>query len=338
MAKGLWVYVEQSNMKIRKASLEIMSKAREIADQAGDEVVAVLLGQGVEALANEVIPYGANKVIVVDDAQLEKYTTGTYTSVISKLIREYEPQAFLLGHSALGRDLAPRLAQRLRVCMADDCIAMEYDPTTYLTFKRPIYTGRAFAQVKLTSRPIIATIRPNTFNVSEPDNNCQAEIIKRNAQIEAADLRAIVKDIVLATSKRPDLVEANVIVSGGRGVKSAQGFGVLEELADAVGGAVGASRAAVDAGWIDIKYQIGQTGNAVSPTLYIACGISGAIQHVAGMNSSKIIVAINKDPEANIFKYADYGIVGDLFEVVPLLTEEFKKLGSQSTNNQMTAK
>lgn len=332
MAKGLWVYIEQSNMKIRKASLEIMSKAREIADQTGDEVVAVLLGQGVEALANTVIPYGANKVIVVDDAQLENYTTGAYTSVMNKLIKEYEPQAFLLGHSALGRDLAPRLAQRLGVGLVDDCIAMEYDPTSYLTFKRPIYTGRAFTQVKLTSCPIIATIRPNTFNVSEPDNNRQAEIIKKNAQIDADDLRAVVKDIIIATSKRPDLVEANIIVSGGRGVKSAQGFVVLEELADVVGGAVGASRAAVDAGWIDIKYQIGQTGNTVSPTLYIACGISGAIQHVAGMNSSKIIVAVNKDPEASIFNYADYGIVGDLFEVVPLITEEFKKLVSQTNN------
>ncbi|BAE86519.1 electron transfer flavoprotein subunit alpha/FixB family protein [Desulfitobacterium hafniense] len=326
MAKGIWVYIEQSNMKIRKASLEIMSKAREVADQAGEEVVAVLIGQGVEALANTVIPYGANKVIVVDDAQLVNYTTGSYTSVLNKLIRDHEPKALLLGHSALGRDLAPRLAQRLGVGMVEDCTAMEYDPTTLLTFNHSIYTGRAFAQVKVITTPIIATIRPNSFAVSEPDATRQAEVIKESAQIDADDLRAIVKDIVIASSKRPDLVEANVIVAGGRGAKNVEGFTLLEELADVVGGAVGASRAAVDAGWIDIKYQIGQTGNTVAPTLYIACGISGAIQHLAGMNSSQVIVAINKDPEANIFKAADYGIVGDMFQVVPLLNEEFKKI------------
>ena len=313
-------------MKIRKASLEIMSKAREVADQAGEEVVAVLIGQGVEALANTVIPYGANKVIVVDDAQLVNYTTGSYTSVLNKLIRDHEPKALLLGHSALGRDLAPRLAQRLGVGMVEDCTAMEYDPTTLLTFNHSIYTGRAFAQVKVITTPIIATIRPNSFAVSEPDATRQAEVIKESAQIDADDLRAIVKDIVIASSKRPDLVEANVIVAGGRGAKNVEGFTLLEELADVVGGAVGASRAAVDAGWIDIKYQIGQTGNTVAPTLYIACGISGAIQHLAGMNSSQVIVAINKDPEANIFKAADYGIVGDMFQVVPLLNEEFKKI------------
>jgi len=328
MAKIL-VYIEQSNMKIRRVSLEILSKAREIADQAGDEVVAVLLGQGVEALTKEIIPYGADKVIVVDDAQLANYTTGAYTSVMNKIIKEQEPQAFLLGHSALGRDLAPRLAQRLGVGMVDDCIGMEYDATSYLTFNRPIYTGRAFTQVSTAVRPIIATIRPNTFQVQEPDSNRQAEIVKANAQIDAEDLRAIVKDIAIAVSKRPDLVEADFIVAGGRGMKDKEGFGVLEELADVVGGAVGASRAAVDAGWIDLQYQIGQTGNTVAPTLYFACGISGAIQHLAGMTSSKIIVAINKDPEANIFTAADFGIVGDLFQVVPLLTQEFKKLVNQ---------
>ncbi|SHN80287.1 electron transfer flavoprotein subunit alpha/FixB family protein [Desulfitobacterium chlororespirans] len=326
MAKGIWVYIEQSNMKIRKASLEIMSKARDVADQAGEEVVAVLIGQGVEALVNTVIPYGANKVILVDDAQLANYTTGSYTSVLNKLIRDHEPKALLLGHSTLGRDLAPRLAQRLGVGMVEDCIAMEYDPTALLTLNHAIYTGRAFAQVKVISTPIIATIRPNSFAVSEPDATRQAEVIRENAQIDADDLRAIVKDIVMAASKRPDLVEANVIVAGGRGAKNAEGFTLLEELADVVGGAVGASRAAVDAGWIDIKYQVGQTGNTVAPTLYIACGISGAIQHLAGMNSSQVIVAINKDPEATIFKAADYGIVGDMFQVVPLLKEEFKKL------------
>lgn len=329
MAKGLWIFVEQSNRKIRKVSVELLCKGRDIADQAGEELVAVLLGQGIEDLAKEVASFGADKVVIVDDAKLANYTTGAYTSVLNKIIRENEPQAFLLGNTAIGKDLAPRVAQRLGVGMASDCTGMEYDATAYLTFKRPIYAGKAFAHLTSTVRPIIATIRSNTFAVAVPDRNRQEEVVKVSAQIDTEDLRAIVKEVALAASKRPELSEANVIVSGGRGMKGPENFEILEKLADVIGAAVGASRAAVDAGWIEVKFQVGQTGKTVSPTLYIACGISGAIQHLAGMNSSKIIVAINKDPEASIFSIADYGIVGDLFEVVPLLTQEFKKLVNQ---------
>jgi electron transfer flavoprotein alpha subunit len=325
MANGLWIFVEQSNQKIRKVSLELLSIGQEIAGQTGEELVGVLLGQGIEELAGEVAPY-VNKVILVEDSRLANYATGAYTSALHKLIRENEPRAFLLGNTAVGKDLGPRLAQRLGVGMASDCTGMAYDATAYLTFKRPVYAGKAFAQVTTAAQPVIATIRPNTFAVTAPDGSRQAEIVKVNAQIDAGDLQAIVKEVALAASQRPELTEANIIVSGGRGMKGPENYRVLEELADVVGAAVGASRAAVDSGWIEQKFQVGQTGKTVSPTLYIACGISGAIQHLAGMNSAKIIVAINKDPEANIFNVADYGIVGDLFEIVPILTREFKKI------------
>ncbi|TGE31279.1 electron transfer flavoprotein subunit alpha/FixB family protein [Desulfosporosinus sp. Sb-LF] len=326
MAKGIWVIVEQRNSQIRKVSLELLSQGRKIADETGESLVAVVLGSSVEGLATNVAAYGADKVILVDDEKLTEYTTGAYTSVLNKLIRKEEPQAVLLGNTAVGKDLAPRLAHRLGVGLASDCTGMETDANSFLTFIRPIYAGKAFEHLASNVRPIMATIRPNTFPVTAPDASRQAEIIKETADIDAADLRAILKEVAIAASKRPELTESNIIISGGRGMKGPENYGILEQLADVIGAAVGASRAAVDAGWIEQKFQVGQTGKTVAPTLYIACGISGAIQHLAGMGSSKFIVAVNKDPEANIFTVADYGIVGDLFEVVPILTEEFKKL------------
>jgi electron transfer flavoprotein alpha subunit len=326
MAKGIWIIVEQSKSVIRKVSLELLSQGRILADQTGEPLVAVIPGKNVAGLADEVAKYGADKVILIDDDKLADYTTGAYTSALNKIIRKEEPQAVLLGNTAVGKDLAPRLAQRLGVGMASDCTGMEADADSFLKFRRPIYGGKAFAEVAPTARPVLATIRPNTFPLAAPDASRKAEVVNETAQIDADDLRAIVKEIALAASQRPELIEANVIISGGRGMKGPENYCILEACADVIGAAVGASRAAVDAGWIEQKFQVGQTGKTVSPTLYIACGISGAIQHLAGMGSSKVIVAINKDPEANIFNLADYGIVGDLFEIVPLLTEEFKKL------------
>lgn len=326
MAKGIWIIVEQSKLEIRKVSLELISQGRIIADKTGEPLVAVILGKGVAELSQKVAAYGADKVILIDDDQLADYTTGAYTSVLNKLIRKEEPQAVLLGNTAVGKDLAPRLAHRLGVGLASDCTGMETDADSFLTFTRPIYGGKAFAHVALNARPILATIRPNIFPLAAPDDSRKAEVVTEAAVIDSADLKAIVKEIVIAASERPELIEANIIISGGRGMKGPENYHILEECADIIGAAVGASRAAVDAGWIEQKFQVGQTGKTVSPTLYIACGISGAIQHLAGMGSSKVIIAINKDPEANIFNLADYSIVGDLFEIVPLLTEEFKKL------------
>jgi len=328
MAKGIWVIVEQRNLEIRKVSLELLSQGRILANQMSEPLVAVILGKGVAGLAGTISGYGADKVIVVDDEKVADYTTGSYTSVLNQLIRKGEPQAVLIGNTAIGKDLAPRLAHRLGVGMVSDCTGMEYDETTFLAFKRPIYGGKAFAHAAVNVRPVLATIRPNSFPMAVPDPSRQGEVVSETATIEAADLQAIVKEIVIAASKRPELTEADIIISGGRGMKGPENYHILEECADVIGAAVGASRAAVDAGWIEQKFQVGQTGKTVSPTLYIACGISGAIQHLAGMGSSKVIIAINKDSEANIFNLADYGIVGDLFEIIPLLTAEFKKLAS----------
>lgn len=326
MAKGIFIIVEQRDLQIRKVSFELLSEGRKIANETGEPLVAVVLGHGIEGLAQTVAAYGADKVILIDDEKLAGYTTGSYTSVLNKLVRKEEPQAVLMGNTAIGKDLAPRLAHRLGVGLASDCTGMEIDEKNFLSFKRPIYAGKAFAHLSSNVRPILATIRPNTFKANPPDASHQAEILNETADIDSADLRAILKEVAIAASKRPDLTEANIIVSGGRGMKGPENYGILEELADVIGAAVGASRAAVDSGWREQKFQVGQTGKTVAPTLYIACGISGAIQHLAGMGSSKFIVAINKDPEANIFTVADYGIVGDLFDVVPVLTEEFKKL------------
>jgi electron transfer flavoprotein alpha subunit len=306
--------------------MELLGQGRLIADALGEPLVAIVLGKGIADFAKTVASYGADKVILIDDDRLENYTTGAYTSVLNKLARSEEPQAILIGNTAIGKDLAPRLAQRLDVGMASDCTEMETDADHFLRFRRPVYGGKAFADVVVTARPIIATIRPNAFTPAVPDETRQAVVVNGTADIDPADLRAIVKNIAFAASARPELIEADIIISGGRGMKGPENYRILEECADVIGAAVGASRAAVDAGWIEEKFQVGQTGKTVSPTLYIACGISGAIQHLAGMSSSKVIVAINKDPEANIFTLADYGIVGDLFEIVPLLTEEFKKL------------
>lgn len=329
MAKGIMIIVEQRNLEIRKVSLELLSQGRKIADETGEPLVAVIIGQGIDGLVQTVTASGADKVILIDDAKLADYTTGAYTSVLNKLIRKEEPQAVLMGNTAIGKDLAPRLAQRLGVGLASDCTGMETDASSFLVFKRPIYAGKAFEYLTSNVRPVLATIRPNTFAAADPDPSRKAEVVKETAEIDSADLRAILKEVAIAASKRPDLTEANVIISGGRGMKGPENYGILEDLADVIGAAVGASRAAVDSGWREQKFQVGQTGKTVAPTLYIACGISGAIQHLAGMGSSKFIVAINKDPEANIFNVADYGIVGDLFEVVPVLTEEFKKLVNQ---------
>jgi len=322
MAKGIWVYVEQLDGQIKKVSLEILTAARKIADELNEELSAVLLGKGVAELAPGLGDFGADKVYVAEDDALENYTTDGYVNVISDMIKEYEPYAFLCGYTIFGRDLAAQVAQKAETGLMSDCVDMTLEDGQ-LVFKRPIYAGKAFVKATCPeSRPIMATIRPNSFMPGE--NKKDAEIVKISPNV--GDLRQQIKDIVRQVSERPELTEADIIVSGGRGMKGPENYKILEELADVLGAAIGASRAAVDAGWVPHSMQVGQTGKTVSPVLYIACGISGAIQHLAGMGSSKCIVAINKDPEANIFKVADYGIVGDLFEVVPILKEELQKV------------
>ncbi|MDD4169619.1 MAG: electron transfer flavoprotein subunit alpha/FixB family protein [Desulfotomaculaceae bacterium] len=324
MAKGIFVFAEVKDGKIKNVAYELLTAGRKVADQTGEELAGVLFGKGVAGLADSLGEYGADKVYVADDDQLAQYTTDAYSKVLADLIKENDPSAVLFGCTVQGRDLAAKVAQKVGAGLLSDCIAMELEGGN-LVFTRPVYSGKALLKAGIPEKsPVMATVRPNVLAAAPAPRS--AEVVNIAVNLDAADLRQVIKDVVLQISSRPELTEANVIVAGGRGMKGAEGFKILEDLADALGGAVGASRACVDSGWIAQSFQVGQTGKVVSPTLYIACGISGAIQHMAGMSSSKCIVAINKDDEAAIFKNADYGIVGDLFQVVPVLTEEIKKV------------
>lgn len=326
MAKGIWVFAETKGGNIRKITFELLSQGKKMAEKLGQELVAVLLGSGVEGLTGRLAEY-ADKVYWVDDPALANYTTDAYSSVLTNLCKEHQPAVFLCGATIMGKDLSPRIAVRLQTGLATDCTALSMGDDGVLVAKRPVYAGKAFIELTCpVSRPQMASVRPNVLEMLPPDGAKKGETIKIEAKTDPASLRTTVVEIVKAAGAKVDLTEAEIIVSGGRGMKGAENFKVLEELADVIHATVGASRAAVDSGWRDHNDQVGQTGKVVTPNLYIACGISGAIQHLAGMGSSKIIVAINKDPDAPIFQKADYGIVEDLFKVVPVLTEEFKKL------------
>ncbi|MGO0060045.1 electron transfer flavoprotein subunit alpha/FixB family protein [Brevibacillus fluminis] len=315
--KKVLVLAETRDGNIRNVSFEALSAAQAIA--AGGEITAAVFGPGAGAHAAALAQYGAAKVVVVENEALAQYTPDSYTQAFSQVIGTVEPDAIVIGHTSIGRDLAPRIAARLGYGLVSDVTSIEGDDV----FVRPIYAGKAFQKRSFGDNKVFITVRPNNIALVAPDASKTAEIV--SLDVELKDLRTIVKEVVRKTSGKVDLSEAKVIISGGRGVKSKDGFKPLEELADVLGAAVGASRGACDADYCDYSLQIGQTGKVVTPDLYIACGISGAIQHLAGMSNSKVIVAINKDPEAPIFQVADYGIVGDLFEVVPLLTAEFKK-------------
>jgi len=324
MDKELWILAEQQDGKLRKTVPPLLSEGRKIAKRLAMALCAVIIGYKTEEQVAELASYGPDRIYVAEDVKLKDYTTDGYTWVFSNLLKEYNPQVVLLGHTALGKDLAPRTAQRLGLGLASDCTGLHLEGDK-LVFRRPLYAGKALASISFLRTPVLATIRPNVFR-SEERQAGQPDIIRVQTQIGDGVIRTAIKEISRKIRGRIGLNEADIIVAGGRGMKKPENFAVLEELADTLGAAVGASRAVVDAGWRDYDDQIGQTGKAVSPTLYFACGISGAVQHLAGMSSSKIIVAVNKDPEANIFKVADYGIVGDVMEIVPVLNEEFKKM------------
>ncbi|WP_108669372.1 electron transfer flavoprotein subunit alpha/FixB family protein [Peribacillus acanthi] len=321
MARKILVLGEVRDNSLRNVSFEAIAAAK-LASENG-EVVGVLIGSGVSNVANELVQYGADRVVTVEDEKLQNYTSDGFSQAFLAVVEAEKPEGIILGHTALGKDLAPRLAGKLSSGLISDVTAIE-EQGGNLVFTRPIYSGKAFEKKIVTDGLIFATIRPNNITPLEKDASRTGDV--SSLSVEIKDLRAIIKEVVRKASEGVDLSEAKVVVAGGRGVKSEDGFNPLKELANVLGGAVGASRGACDADYCDYSLQIGQTGKVVTPDLYIACGISGAIQHLAGMSNSKVIVAINKDPEANIFKVADYGIVGDLFEVVPMLTEEFRKL------------
>ncbi|WP_096435995.1 electron transfer flavoprotein subunit alpha/FixB family protein [Alteribacter populi] len=319
MAKKMLVVGEIRDGEFRNVSFEAIAAAKEVAD--GGEVVAALLGENVSGLANEMIAYGADKAVVVESDKLAAYTPDGYAQALQAVVEKVSPEGIVLGHTAIGRDIAPKLAARLNSGLVSDATAIEVAGDEVI-FTRPIYSGKAFEKKVISDGLVFATVRPNNISSLEKDDSRTGDV--ESLDVEIKDLRTVIKEVVKNTTSGVDLSEASVIVAGGRGMKGSENFKILDELAEVLGAAVGASRGACDAEYCDYALQIGQTGKVVTPDLYIAAGISGAIQHVAGMSNSKIIVAINKDPEAEIFNIADYGIVGDLFDVIPKLTEEFK--------------
>ena len=323
MAKGVWIVAEQRDGAFRKISFELASTARKLADQLGEEVCAVLCGSGIEGIAGQLGKYGIDKVFVADNPALEPYTTDAHALAVAKVVKENDPAILLLGASTQGKDLSGRLVGKLATGLATDCTDVKIADGKLLAV-RPMYAGKCFGEIAISSFPQMATLRPNVFPALE--NAKAGEVVKFDPALDAAQLKTKVLEVQKDASGKVDLTEANIVVSGGRGMKGPEGYAILEELAAVLGATVGASRAAVDAGWRPQPDQVGQTGKIVSPNLYVACGISGAIQHLAGMSSSKCIVAINKDAEAPIFTKADYGVVDDLFKVVPEFTKECRKL------------
>ncbi len=328
MSQGILVFIEERDGTIKKPSLEALGAARKLADVLQEPVTALFIGLKDPAVT--LAQFGADKIIHARHELLATYSTEGFAATVVQAVKQMDPRILLGSATAMGRDLLPRVAASLSVGLAQDCTEIRIVEGKHLECVRPIYAGKAFARVRPTMTPAMATLRPNVFSLGAPDTAHTAEILVISPELKSEQIRARVVAIQTASGAKVELTEANIIVSGGRGVKGPENFPIVQALADALGGAMGASRAAVDAGWIGHEHQVGQTGKTVSPTLYIACGISGAIQHLAGMSSSKYVVAINKDPEAPIFKLADYGIVGDLFVVVPALTNEVKKLKSQS--------
>jgi electron transfer flavoprotein alpha subunit len=319
MAQGVFAITEQRDGELRKVSFEVVSEGRRVAEGLGTELTAVLLGSGVDNLAEELKKYGADKILVADDAGLADYTTDAYSNVLAELIQSSDPAVIIMGASAQGKDLAGRLAAKLDAGVAMDCVKVQLENGS-LICTRPMFGGKINAQVEIEGNRQIVAVRPNVMDITEAAKDSTIE----KPAVQLGDVKTTVVDKKMDTGDKVELTEADIIVSGGRGTGG--DYAAIEALADALVAAVGASRSAVDEGWRPHSDQVGQTGKTVSPTLYVACGISGAIQHLAGMSTSKYIVAINKDQEAPIFSKADFGIVGDLFEVVPALTEEVKKV------------
>ena len=323
MSRKVLVFAEGRDNKLRNVSLEALSIAKKIAD--GGEVSAAIFGSKAEQFIETLGHYGADQVFVVKNPSFDQYVTDLYKEAFLKVVSEVKPDVILLGHTPNGKDFAPKVAQSLEIGMVSDSINIEIMDEKII-FTRPIYAGKAFVKKIIKDEVVLATIRPNNIAMGEEDLNKKANKVEIDYSPSSESLRVQIKDVIRKASSGVDLSEAKVVISGGRGTKNKEGFDKLYELANLLNAAVGASRSACDEGYVDYSLQVGQTGKVVTPDLYIAFGISGAIQHVAGMSNSKVIVAVNKDPEAPIFQIADYGIVGDMFEVLPVLKEEFEKL------------
>ncbi|MBI3803376.1 MAG: electron transfer flavoprotein subunit alpha/FixB family protein [Nitrospirae bacterium] len=326
MMPGILVFAEQREGKVKRVGLEALAAAKRLITQAGGEVGAVLIGDQVASEAKALAAGGADKVYLAEAPELRLYSSEGYASIVADVAKRSDATLLLMGATAMGKDLGPKLAAKLKGPFIGDCIALEVGAGGIASATRPIYGGKLLSKVVSRQASFqVATLRPNVFPANAPDGSRQPVIERVAPSIDLAQLTAKVKELLASAGSKIELTEAQIIVSGGRGLKAPENFKLVEALAEALGAAVGASRAAVDAGWKPHAYQVGLTGKTVSPLLYIACGISGAIQHQAGMSSSKYIVAINKDPNAPIFKLANYGIVGDVFEILPLLTEAVQK-------------
>ncbi|BFN03953.1 electron transfer flavoprotein subunit alpha/FixB family protein [Clostridium tetani] len=325
--KGVWVFAEQRDGELQKVSLELLGKGREIADKLGVELTALLLGNKIDSIAEELVAYGADKVIYAQNPLLSHYTTDGYTKVICDLVAEEKPEIILVGATYIGRDLGPRVAARLRTGLTADCTALDVEEgTNNLLMTRPAFGGNLMATIVCGEhRPQMSTVRPGVFEKLKKDAGRKGEIKKIEAKLEMSDIRTKVEDVVKITKNVMDIGEAEFLVAGGRGIGSKENFKMLEELAELLGGNVAGSRAAIDKGWIDKDYQVGQTGKTVRPMVYIAVGISGAIQHLAGMQDSDYIIAINKDEAAPIMQIADLGLVGDYNKIVPELIAKLKE-------------
>ena len=326
--RGVWVWIEQHYGTAASVAWELMGQGRQLASDLGVELAACVLGHNTEALVQEALRYGADQVYVVDDPTLAVYRTIPYVAALAPIVRQYRPEIFLAGATNRGRDLAGALATELDTGLTADCTGLTIDEKRQLQQTRPAFGGNIMATILTPNhRPQMATVRPRVFAKPEPAAPHSDKIVRGKPMMLEEQVTSKVVDFIVEESS-VNIADARIIVSGGRGVGGPDGFKPLRELAEVLGGAVGASRAAVDAGWIPYAHQVGQTGRTVRPDLYIACGLSGSIQHMAGMQTSRVIVAINKDPEAPIFTIANYGLVGDLFQIVPALTRQFRaKLG-----------
>ena len=337
--KGVYVFAQQVDNELSGIAFELLGKAKELAADLSTDVTAALIGSGVKGLADQLAEYGADKVIVVDDPELKEYRTEPYAHALASVINEYKPEIVLVGATAIGRDLGPRVSARVATGLTADCTVLEIgdfpiNPVpnqeqkhNQLLMTRPAFGGNTIATIACPdNRPQMATVRPGVMQKIDPIAGAKAEVIEYNPGFTPNNKYVEILDVVKELSDTVDIMDAKILVSGGRGVGSAENFKILQDLADVIGGTVSCSRAVVDNGWLPKELQVGQTGKTVRPNVYFAIGISGAIQHTAGMEESDIIVAINKDETAPIFDVADYGIVGDLNKIVPKLTEELKKV------------
>lgn len=325
--KGVWVFAEQKNGQVQSVSFELMGEGRKLADTLGVELAAVIMGKDIDQACQELVWRGADKVYAVSDPSLEHFHDEPYARIMADLIKEYKPEIVLGGASTIGRALIPKVAIKARTGLTADCTGLAIDEERRILLQtRPAFGGNIMATIICPNhRPQMATVRHKVMKEAVCDKSRQGEIIKKTYDKSMLASRTSVAQVIEEATNMIKLTEADIIVSGGRGMKAPENFKLVEELAKAVGGAVGASRAAVDSGWIPYSHQVGQTGKTVAPKLYIACGISGAIQHLVGMQSSDCIIAVNKDPEAPIFKVATYGIVGDVFEVLPAMTKKLQE-------------